>query len=151
VRLLLDANVVIAYLGSRSPEQTAVHAILVAAESAKLTLLHPEWAIAEISRVARERQSIANRVSDDRLNAVTAWIAAIASPMFMPAPPYRMVCRDPNDDAIVAAAIANDVDVVVTLDRDLLALGEHGGVLFVKPGAALALLRAEGVGESNTW
>jgi hypothetical protein len=27
----------------------------------------------------------------------------------------------------------------------LLALGVHAGILFVKPGAALALLRAEGV------
>ncbi|HEU0116770.1 MAG TPA: hypothetical protein VFQ80_18900, partial [Thermomicrobiales bacterium] len=67
-----------------------------------------------------------------------------------PAPPYPTVCRDPNDDGIVAAAIANEADLVATLDRDLLALGEHAGILLVKPGAALALLRTEGVIASET-
>lgn len=47
----------------------------------------------------------------------------------------------------MAHALAGRADIVVTLDRDLLALGDFAGVLFVKPGAALALLRAEGVGK----
>lgn len=145
MRILLDANVVLSYLGSRYPERTAIHAILLAAESRELTLLHPEWTIAEIVRVVRERPAIASRVSDRRLTNVTDWISSIVSPTIMPAHPYPMVCRDPDDDAIVAAAIANDADLVVTLDNDLLALGEHASVLFVKPGAALALLRAGGV------
>lgn len=153
VRILLDANVVLAYLGSRQPERTAIHALLFAAESRALTLLHAEWTIEEIGRVARERPAIAARVSERRLNEVTDWISSIVAPTIMPAPPYPTVCRDPDDDGIVAAAIANEVevDVVVTLDNDLLAMGEHAGVLFVKPGAALALLRAEGAVEPDVY
>jgi predicted nucleic acid-binding protein len=59
--------------------------------------------------------------------------------------PYPAVCRDPNDDYIVASALAGRADLVVTLDDDLLALAEHAGVRFVKPGGALAILREAGL------
>ncbi len=145
MRIILDANVVLAYLGSQKPEQTAIHAIFLAAESSKLTLLQSQWTTEEIFRVAQERPAIAARVSTQRLNRVAEWIARISTPAVMPKPPFPSVCRDPNDDGIVATAIASEADMVVTLDRDLLDLGEYGGVLFMKPGAALAVLRAEGV------
>ena len=58
--------------------------------------------------------------------------------------PHERVFRDPNDDVIVATAIAAACDAVVTLDRDLLDLVDHRGVRFIKPGGALGLLRGLG-------
>lgn len=59
---------------------------------------------------------------------------AVAS---LPAP----VCRDPDDDAILATAIAGQADLLVTGDKDLLVLGSYENVPIVPPAECLARLR----------
>jgi putative PIN family toxin of toxin-antitoxin system len=50
-----------------------------------------------------------------------------------PVSPFPRICRDPDDDLIVAAAVAANADRLVTGDNDLLTLGEHQGVRIVTP------------------
>jgi len=45
------------------------------------------------------------------------------------------VCRDPDDDAVLATALAGDCQCLVTGDNDLLELGEYQGVRVVSPRA----------------
>jgi uncharacterized protein len=54
-----------------------------------------------------------------------------------------VVTRDPNDDKIVACALAAGADYLVTRDKDLLSLGEHEGVVMISPEAFLRMLRAQ--------
>ena len=64
--------------------------------------------------------------ASDRAAAVRAELDAIAevvTPVEVP-----RVCRDPDDDQILAIAVIGTVDALVTGDADLLALGAHGGV-----------------------
>ena len=44
----------------------------------------------------------------------------------------RAVCRDPDDDNILAAAVAGSCEFLITGDHDLLVLGEFDGVKIVK-------------------
>lgn len=61
------------------------------------------------------------------------------------------IVRDPNDDMIVACAIAVGADYLVTRDKDILSLDRHEGVRFVTPEAFLQVLREqkEGAGASE--
>jgi predicted nucleic acid-binding protein len=43
------------------------------------------------------------------------------------------VARDPDDDAVLAAAIEGEASAIVTGDRDLLVLREHHGIRIVTP------------------
>lgn len=52
-------------------------------------------------------------------------------------------CRDPADDLYLEAALAGGADLIVSDDRDLLALDPWRGVGIVKPEAALAMLGGE--------
>jgi putative PIN family toxin of toxin-antitoxin system len=45
----------------------------------------------------------------------------------------RRVCRDPDDDPIIAAALAGSCDCIVTGDKDLLDLGRVEGVRIISP------------------
>lgn len=50
-----------------------------------------------------------------------------------PRPLDEPACRDPDDDWVLATAIAGQAEAVVTGDDDLLALGEHEGVAILSP------------------
>ena len=50
------------------------------------------------------------------------------------------VCRDPEDDAVLAAAVEGRAEIIVTGDDDLLALQEYQGIEIMTPRAFLTLL-----------
>ncbi len=44
-----------------------------------------------------------------------------------------LICRDPADNAVLEAAVAGQVDCIISGDRDLTDLGEHCGVRILTP------------------
>ncbi len=50
-----------------------------------------------------------------------------------PPPLEKSVCRDPDDDWILATTVAGQADAIVTGDGDLLVLGAHQGVAILSP------------------
>jgi uncharacterized protein len=50
-----------------------------------------------------------------------------------PRPLDEPVCRDPDDDQVLAAALSGRCDCIVTGDKDLLVLGSFSGIPIVKP------------------
>lgn len=69
----------------------------------------------------------------DRLLAQIQALADVIAPPPLPAP----VCRDPDDDAVLALAVAARVDLIVSGDADLLDLEAHQGIPIVTPAQAL--------------
>jgi len=61
---------------------------------------------------------------------------------WVPLPPIlpRVVPNDPDDDVIVATAVAGRVDAIVSGDADLLALGSHEGIPVLTPRQFIELL-----------
>jgi putative PIN family toxin of toxin-antitoxin system len=64
--------------------------------------------------------------TSDRAAAVRAELETIAE-VVMPLQVPR-ICRDPDDDQVLAIAFAGAADVLVSGDSDRLELGVHGGV-----------------------
>jgi uncharacterized protein len=56
-------------------------------------------------------------------------------------PPLTGIVRDPNDDMVVACAVAGSASHVVTRDLDLLSLRTYENIAMITPEAFLALLR----------
>ena len=60
-----------------------------------------------------------------------------------PPPLAQPVCRDPDDDAVLALGVAAKVDFIVSGDQDLLTLKTFQGIAIVTPAEALRLIDTE--------
>lgn len=58
-----------------------------------------------------------------------------------PAPLANPICRDTDDDWVLATAAAGEVDVIVTGDKDLLVLKRFRSIPIVTPRGFLELLQ----------
>jgi putative PIN family toxin of toxin-antitoxin system len=56
------------------------------------------------------------------------------------APLEHPVCRDPDDDIVLATAVAASATLIVTGDDDLLVLGTYAGIAIVSPRRLLEML-----------
>ncbi len=54
----------------------------------------------------------------------------------------KPICRDQDDDMVLATAIAADCHALVTGDKDLLTLEKHAGIAIVSPNQVLAFIGA---------
>jgi len=99
-------------------------------------------------------ETLATLVTSVRLQERYAYDAAMAirfcddlctvtTPVVDPPPAPGAVPRDPDDDKIIACAIAAGAEFLVTRDRDLLSLGSYAGVAIVAPEDFLHRVRAQ--------
>ena len=55
----------------------------------------------------------------------------------------RRVCRDPDDDVVLATALSGRADLIVTGDNDLLVLKQFRGIRILSPRRILEILHAK--------
>ena len=55
--------------------------------------------------------------------------AVLVRPKELPSP----VCRDLDDDRVLATAVAGQADIILTGDDDLLVLGDYNGIRILSP------------------
>jgi putative PIN family toxin of toxin-antitoxin system len=136
VRAVIDTNVLVSGLFWRGPP----HALIEQVRTGALTLVSSPALLAELAEViarAKFRTTLAlSNTNPERMLAEVRLLAEIIDP-----PPFATpVSRDPDDDAVLALAVAAQSDLIVSGDRDLLVLGAHSGIPIVTPADALARL-----------
>lgn len=67
------------------------------------------------------------------ISEISAIVAESASVMLHKISPVPNICRDPNDDMIIACAIDAKADYIVTGDEDLLILKEYKNIVIMNP------------------
>lgn len=136
MRIVLDTNVVVsALLWGGTP-----YRLIQAAVEGAVTLCTSPALLAELRDVLA-REPLASRLerqssSVEEALALYAGLAISVSPQAAP----RVIAADPDDDHVVAAAVAAKADLVVSGDRHLRALGAHQGITILTPAQALARL-----------
>ncbi len=129
MRVVADANVFVSAALGRSPQAPSVR-IINAALDGRVELVMSPALLTEIADVlSRIRKRISAEDAQLFLGDVVAQAVMFADPANPPS-----VCRDPDDDYLVALTVMASAEVLVSGDDDLLAVEpERAGVEVLTP------------------
>ena len=134
MRVVADTNVVISGLLCQGPSRQ----LLDAARQGKVELFTSGALLAELEEVLR-REKFFNRLAAAQIQPrdLVAGYAALAT-VTQPAQIGPVVLRDPDDDAVIACAVAAGAAHIVSGDLDLLALKKHEQIEILRPAEFIA-------------
>ena len=140
MRIVLDTNAVVSALlwrgtpyrlleAARQRDQVQLFTSTVLLEEFADVLLRP----VPVNKRLAILGMTARQVLADYVDAVD-----LVTPLSVPA----IIADDPDDDHVIAAAVAAEADLIVSGDKHLLRIGTHAGIRIVTPAEALAAITA---------
>lgn len=136
MRIVIDTNVLLSALLWGGTPRLIIEALR--SESAQLFV--SEALLAEFDSVlARPKFAVIIQKTRKSPAGLSAALRTLAVTIVAP-PLAKQVCRDANDDVVLACALAANADAIVTGDEDLLVLQSFQQIPIVTPVAMLALL-----------
>ncbi|HEV2065293.1 MAG TPA: putative toxin-antitoxin system toxin component, PIN family [Thermomicrobiales bacterium] len=141
MRACVDTNILTSYLIA-PPSDNLLSNIVRGALRGAFTLVVAELTLTELSRRVQSKPYLVDRISIAMLNQFVASLREIAEVYPLPSDPLPRVVRDPRDDYLLAPAVLEQVDYLVSGDNDLLDLGAFQGVRMVSPREFVDILDA---------
>lgn len=123
MRLVLDTNVLIAAFVARGH----CHELLEHAARAHELFTSP-YILEEFRSKLTGKLRVPSEAAEEAIELELSRMQLVD-----PAPLPEPVCRDADDDPILATAVAAGADCLVTGDDDLVAVGEYQGIRIVRP------------------
>jgi putative PIN family toxin of toxin-antitoxin system len=136
IRAVLDTNLLVSYLLTHRPPIATLSDKHLAQE--RFTLVTGAALLEELDRVLRYPK-LQRYYSEEARTRFVALIAALSEVVELPesVPP---ISRDPDDDWVIACAVAGRADVIVSGDRDLLTLEQVLKIPILSAAQFLALI-----------
>ena len=131
MRIFLDSNVLVSAIATRGLSYDVLRLVL-----ARHELVLGETVLAEVERVLRDKLEVP-------AGTVSAFVRLLRREAFVPpqAPPVEVSLRDPDDERVLAEAVAGEANVLVSGDADLLEVTGELPVRVLTPRALWELLR----------
>jgi putative PIN family toxin of toxin-antitoxin system len=139
---ILDTNLLVSYLLTHRPPIATLIDEYLAREH--LILLTGATLLEELDRVLRYPR-LQRYYTEEARTRFVALIAALSEVVELPDSVPR-ICRDPDDDWVITCAVAGQADVIVSGDRDLLALEQVGKIPILSAAQFLTCLEERGPG-----
>jgi uncharacterized protein len=139
VRAIIDTNVLLSgLLWHGTP-----HALLDRVRDGTVTLVSSPVLLAELAEVLEQPKfDVVLARSNTSRERSLAEIQALAE-VLVPEPLPQPVCRDPDDDHVLALALTAQVDLIVSGDKDLLDLNPFQNIPILAPAEARRRIEAQ--------
>ncbi len=139
MRVVVDTNILVSYLITHRPPIAEIIDVHLA--RGDFTLLTSHVLLEELDRVLQYPRLHRYYDAETRIRFV-ALIVALSEIVDLPDEVPR-ICRDPDDDWVIACAVAGEAALIVSGDRDLLDLEQVGDIPIISARQFLARLREE--------
>lgn len=138
MRAVIDTNVLLSALLWRGTP----HALLEQVRNGVVSLISSPALLAELAAVIERPKfdAMLTRTDTSRLQLLSQ--VRLLAEMIDPPPLAQPVCRDPDDDAVLALALAALADLIVSGDDDLLSLSVFEGIPIMTSAQAMERLQA---------
>lgn len=133
MRLVLDTNVLVAALVARGHCHELLEHVV-----RRHRLVTSEVLLEELAQVLRSKFRAPAAIVSDTVALLRSRMSIVEPGELVPP-----VCRDPDDDEVLATAIESSADCLITGDRDLLVLQRFEGIPIVSPSELWAWEDAE--------
>ena len=124
MKAVFDTNVLVAAFVSEG----VCSKLLIRARKRQFQLFVSDFILEELERILTKKLAVPKAEARDAINLISE-----AADIIFPPGLKTTVCRDPNDDAVLACSLAAEADYLVTGDSDLLALGSFQNTLIIPP------------------
>lgn len=132
MKVFADTNVLVAAFATRGLCADVIRIVLAEHE-----LVVSTGVLAELTRVLVEKFG----VPEATVREIDLFLRTSATVVAEPPGAQGAGLRDPDDEAILAAALASDAEVLVTGDKDLLEIAERAALRIVDPRGFWQLVR----------
>jgi len=145
IKAVFDTNLLVSAFLSRENSGGATNKLLRFVIAGAVELYLSVEIIDEAIEILIERRHLRTRYgyAAEQVGQYRADLLTLAQIVHDPTPTPGAVPRDPDDDKIVACAVAAGAEYLVSRDRDLLSLGTYGSVAMISPEAVLQKVRAK--------
>jgi putative PIN family toxin of toxin-antitoxin system len=140
IRAVFDTNLLVSYLLTHRPPIATLIDRHPAQED--LVLVTAPGLLEELDHVLRYPR-LQRYYSEAERTRFVALLMALAEVVDLPETIPR-ICRDPDDDQVIACAVVGQADVIVSGDRDLLALEQVGRIPVLSAAQFLEMLEQSG-------
>ena len=123
MKIVLDTNVLIAALIARGVCHELLEYCVI-----RHTLFTSDFIINETREKLIGKFGYAANLADEAVSLFRSRMELVAPPKL-----EQQVCRDPDDDNILAAAMSGKCDCIITGDKDLLVLKSYEGINILSP------------------
>lgn len=123
MKVVLDSNVIIAAFSTRGLCSDLFEFCIL-----RYQIITSEHILAEVYRILHEKFNM----PIDKVDAVIAYLRELCS-THPYEKPTSSICRDADDDEILALAGSVPAEYIITGDKDLLALGLFAGIPIISP------------------
>jgi len=130
VRILFDTNVLVSAFTTHGLCHQAYERALI-----QVQIVTAPRLLDELRRSLSVKMRIENKLADEICAELENELELVE-----PEPLLKPVCRDRDDDWVLAAALAGRVEIIVSGDKDLLALKEFRGVKILSPRQFIELI-----------
>ena len=145
IKAVYDANLLVsAFLTRHHPGGVSTELLRFVQQGSIQLYLSPEIVAEALATLTRNPRMQANyHFTPDMAEQFCSDLLDIAVIINNPPATPGAVPRDPDDDKIVACAIAAGAEYLVSRDHDLLSIGGYAGVAIIAPEDFLHVVRAQ--------
>ena len=142
MKVLIDTNVFLSYMLAAERPNTVTAVVTACLSLDEIDLLVPPEQIAEFRSKAATKRTFRSRIPHKAIDEFVAHLRVLGERQ----PPQEesvAYSRDPKDDYLVAYAVINEADYLVTGDQDLLVLSQVGQLQIATPAQFMKTLQSQ--------